>query len=101
MGERYVSGKGNSMKMKLLALAFVMTVLALTSQPAAQASVFCPAYTCYQALQNCLNGGGAPWSETSINETCFTLPSSGDHDVYILTCYYDGTDSFQYQECYK
>jgi hypothetical protein len=89
------------MRVKLLALVFVVTVLALTSQPAAQASVFCPAYTCYQALQNCLNGGGAPWSEVSINETCYTLPSSGDHDVDILTCYYDSTDSFQYQECYR
>ena len=89
------------MKVKRLALAFVVTVLALASQPAAQASVFCPAYTCYQALQICLNGGGAPWSLTSINETCFTLASSGDHEVDILTCYYDSTDSFQYQECYR
>jgi hypothetical protein len=89
------------MRAKLLVLMFAVLVLALASQPAAKASVFCPAYTCYQALQNCLNGGGAPWSEVSINETCFTLPSSGDHDVYILTCHYDSTDSFHYQECYR
>jgi hypothetical protein len=89
------------MKVKLLALAFVMTVLALTSQPAAQASVFCPAYSCYQALQNCLNGGGAPWSEVSINEACYTLPSHTEYTIYILTCYNDSTDSFHSQECYK
>jgi hypothetical protein len=88
------------MKVKLLALAFVMTVLALASQPAAKASIVCPAYTCYQVLQNCLNSGGAPWSEESF-ETCFTLPNHTEYTMYSLTCYNDSTDSFHSQECYR
>jgi hypothetical protein len=89
------------MRIKLLALVFVVTVLALASQPAAKASIFCPAYSCYQAIQNCVNSGGELGSLVSINETCYTLPSSGDHEVDILTCHYESTNSNQYQECYR
>jgi hypothetical protein len=87
------------MKVKLLALAFVVTVLALVSQPAAKASVFCPAYTCYQAIQNCVTSGGGP-AEASTSETCYTLPTHAEYTIYIITCYHEESTT-TYQECYR
>jgi hypothetical protein len=89
------------MRVKLLALVFVVTVLALASQPEAKASVLCPAYTCSQSSQNCVTAGGVPGSEVSANEICYTLPNHVQYSVYILPCYHADTGTTRYQECYK
>ena len=89
------------MRIKLLALVFVVTVLALASQPVAKASVFCPAYSCYQAIQNCVNSGRVLGSLVSTYETCYTLPSHTEYTIEILTCHDEDTNTDNYQECYR
>ena len=87
------------MRVKILVLMFAVTVLALASQPAAKASVFCPAYTCFDAGQACVNNGGAPIPGSS-TETCYTLPTHDTYPMAIMYCYYSSTNTTQGQDCY-
>jgi hypothetical protein len=91
--------KGNSMRAKLLVLMFAVTVLALSSQPAAKASVFCPAYYCFDVSQACVNGGGAPIPEGG-TESCYTLPSHDTYTIQMVYCYHPSTNTTTAQECY-
>ena len=87
------------MRVKLLVLMFAVTVLAIASQPAAKASVFCPAYTCFAAGQACQNNGGAPIPGSS-TDTCYTLPTHDTYPMAIMYCYYSSTNTTQGQDCY-
>jgi hypothetical protein len=87
------------MRAKLLVLMFAVLVLALASQPAAKASVFCPAYTCFDAGQACVNNGGSPIPGSS-TETCYTLPTHDTYPMGIMYCYYSSTNTTHGQDCY-
>ena len=81
------------MRAKLLVLMFAVTVLALASQPAAKASVFCPAYTCFDAGQACVNNGGAPIPWEQHRDLLHLADSrhlpNGDHVLLLLEHQYD------------
>lgn len=88
------------MRVKLLALAFVVTVLALSSQRPAWAVGLCPAYSCYDYNAACANGGGYPALPVNIGETCYTLPTHTVYDIAIASCFDPSTLATDYQECY-
>ena len=86
------------MKVKLLVLALLLTVLALAPEPPAQASILCPPDNCFDAIQACVNSGGAPNAQ-STGETCYTLPTHDTFIVRIVYCTKSGVTTFK--ECYQ
>lgn len=87
------------MRVKLFVLLFAVTVLAFALQPAARASVFCPAYDCFTAGQACSDGGGAPIPEGG-TESCYTLPNHDTYTIGMMYCYHPSTNTTSAQECY-
>ena len=88
------------MKAKLLVMALLLTAAALVSEPPARASILCPPINCFDAIQACVNSGGAPIPEDP-NETCYTLPTHDTHDINIIHCYYPATNTYEFEECYQ